>query len=568
MDDAHLTRVIRRFFPVASILLTTTLVAWLAYGLRYAPVIYSDDWAQVIGQFVQGNLQWFDWTNRRPLLDAPLLMLYAIFGLNIGAFHFAIIVLHLLASLQLYWLLWRIGAGPRSFALGVSLVFLVFPADYTHMWLTMVGGWIVINLSFAYAHLLLSYLAYGSIWFLISCCSLLIVSLGIYEAQLGVVLAWTLLLLWVRRDTPRKRKMGLLIPVGVSLLFGIWRTYGLATVGITDPYVEHMQLSPLLLLYRVWFGLRILAWSWTIILRQVLGVKTTLQAWGIIAASAVFCWSVAAVVRHLFKTQHLQTQEKATTAIQARNMVILSGVGLVFAVAGYLPIIVLAEPNLYSTASRVNLFATIGASVTVVSFVNAVSIFISRKRIAVDVLAVAGLVPFIVLGTVTQAWIQHDSRVAWSEQKDIWQQLFSTCPNLKDDTSVYFVLPGYEDRWGWANWRRTPFDASWEITAALRVLYGKQDLSGDLILPDLDRGFGSPLLTKEGIVDYWTSEVTPFDKTLFVSYEGTPRTVHVVENLRSEFQLTWEPYDYAPELHCLSGPTPDIELRRLVDVND
>jgi hypothetical protein len=133
------------------------------------------------------------------------------------------------------------------------------------------------------------------------------------------------------------------------------------------------------------------------------------------------------------------------------------------------------------------------------------------------------------LGIVTQAWVQHDVRSTWQEQKAIWRELFLAAPSLVDHTTVVLVLPGYEDRVGYQNWRRTPLLTHWEVTSALQVLYDNGTLSGDVIFPDISGRF-EPVLTSEGIIRY-DGVITPYAQSVFYSYDSQTGTLHQLDEL-------------------------------------
>jgi len=547
-----------------AVILAVGLVAGLAYGLQYAPVIYSDDWSHIVGQYVYGTMQWLDWADRRPLLDAPLVVLTGLFGLNISALHLVLVALHVLAALQFYWLLRRIGAGPRSFALVVSLLFLVYPADYSHTWLTMIGIWVAANLLFAYAHLLLTYVVTGAVWLLVVSCCVLLASLGIYEAQLGLALAWTVLLPLIRRDAPRVRKIALLAPVTIGLLFVAWRTLGMSAAGVTDPYVQHIQMSPSLLLYRVWFGVGILVWSWGVTLREALHLDSKLVLTALVALAVALFALIGFVLARKFRgdAQPLTTAEWRG---QMRKALTLLGLGCVLAVAGFIPIISVYLPNLTGVGSRFNLFALPGASLAVAALLWSIALLLARKERQIELIMVISALPLLFIGIWTQAWVQHDARISWQEQKQIWADLTPLVPNLVDDTAVYFVLPGYGVQPTIHNWHRTPLTAEWEVSSALEVLYDNPTLRGDRVFLNGGPRFGNPELRPEGIVDYWTSETVPYERAIFVAFDGPPGTARIVEDLRTELSLEWTPAGYAPRSRITAPPVDGFTNRWLVD---
>lgn len=546
--------------------MVTGTVAWLAFGLRYAPVLYSDDWAYIIDQYVYGNVQWFDWTNRRPFLEAPLLVLTGLFGLNINAFYLVIIALQVLASLLLYWLLRRLGIGPRVFAAGVSLLFLLYPADYTHMWLTMVGGWVVINLLLAYAHLLLSYANTGAAWSLLASCTLLLVSLGIYEAQLGLAMAWCVLLTVVKRQVSWRRRSALLSPLGVGIVFAIWRMVSLNQRGVSDPLAGQMQFSPVVLLQRLVLGSKVLIWAWTEPVRQVMGFESTFLALLIMLLAI----SVAGLLGFLI-VYRLRRVKDGDTAPQrsvraVRQLAALLIAAVFLAMAGYFPVITVGEPNLAMLGSRINLFAIPGASLALISLLAMGILLISWNRREARYVLAAVMMPLLAIGVHTQASVQYEARRAWIEQKQIWQQLFALAPDFADGTKIYFVLHGYEDRMDYVTWQRPPLSAQWEVDSALKVLYNNQDIAGDMMITGIPPRLPENWITfdLQGITSRYSGSVTEYDKAVFFAYDAVPGRLRLVKDLSAELALPWQTDTYAPEQRILDGPAREFSWRSLV----
>jgi hypothetical protein len=376
---AHLFLRIKKIFPLLAVLAATGMLAWLAYGFRHAPVLYSDDWTYIIGEYTRGDLQWFDWAGSRPLLDMPFSVLTSLFGLNIRAFYVVLMALHALAALQFYWLLRRIGLRERGIALGIALLFMVYPADYTHMWLTMINVWVCMNLLLGYAHLLLTFTRTGSAWAILAALAALLVSLGIYEAQLGLALLWPLLLLVLNRDIPRVRKALLLTPMLIGPVFAAWRMLGAPAIGITDPYVQRVELSPFVLLSRLWASSKLLLlWDWAIPVLRALDTQNNWLAWAIIGALVGLCWLIAAML--LRRRESWQGQEVAGSLQDVHRSLALAAAGLTLILAGYVPAIILSGATLYSIASRVHLFASIGASVFIAAILFGISSLVCHLR--------------------------------------------------------------------------------------------------------------------------------------------------------------------------------------------
>ena len=544
-------------------------IAILPYALFYAPVLYEDDWTSTVWSAVNGNLHWVSWMHGRPLELVPRLLIYALFGLNIHIFYLILFTLNVLGAILLYLLGRRIVPSATAPSWIVAALFLVYPADFTRTYLTMISIKLVLCLALLFAMLTLIYVEDGRPQALIATLGSLFLSLGVYEGHLGLILVWCLWILVVRRGNFRRRIVLFAGVTLVTLLFVFWRIVVAPRIGLGSQYIEQLEIAPSVIVDRLLFGLRILVWGWTIPVGKVLQWPSTIGALLVVAGMVVGSWMVAALAGY----KPTKNQVEGPIALQGwtrtmKRIPLLFGGGVVLALAGYLPIVTVMEPNLTANASRVNLFATLGASVMIAVFLWTGSAVTARTQRNIDALMISGAVPLLLLGMAIQAQIQRDIRTAWNEQQAIWHELFEVCPNFEDNTAIYFVLPGYQDRHGWANWQRTPLSSEWEVTSALQVLYHKNSLHGDLIFSDLDRGYGAPEFTPRNIASYWTRETTAFSQAVFVSYDGSPRHLRVIQDLRSDLQLAWEPQGYAPMTRCLQGTSPRIELRRLVTAKD
>ncbi len=555
---------LRKHLAIVTILVINFMLRFFAF----APMLFGDDWSQVIGQYIHQQLQWIDWGNRRPLLDAPLLILYNLFGLNVTAFYVVMYLLQAVAAVQLFAIIRRLLPERKSIALLTTALFLFHPADYSRIWLTMVGIWVVWVLVLIYAWCLLEYAEHGRKLHLFIGLVSLLLSLGIYEAQLGIAILWAILLFGLRKSASRQYNPVLLSPFLIGIVYGIWRMYGIGRIGVADIYVEQVQFSPSILLGRLFTGFKVLIWAWIEPFRRSFGGGpdfsfTYFANWRyylVIAGVILLGWMMVLLVGRNRSAENALS--KAARLREIRTAVVLCVIGGLFVVAGYLPIVAVFSPNLSGRFSRVNLFALPGASLVTVAVLHGVAVLLARYHKQINMLLVASVIPLLIVGMVTQVWIQHDARVAWQEQKEIWNQLFDLAPDLEDDTKVIFVLTGYEERVGFVNWQRTPLTSQWEVNRALQVLYGKQNVSADLFFRDLD---SKVELRPDGVASLGSGNLVPYASTIFLIYEGEPRVLRLVEDLQVELALDFHPMDYAPTIHILDVRAPSVAWRILVD---
>lgn len=514
-------------YPFLGLLLLAIPVNFLAHGLYYAPALFGDDWSIIESIKAPLEVSWINFADRRPFVRLPFFIHSTLFGLNINAHYLLLWLLHLAAAVLFYKIISHL-PFKRSSELGVAaaLLFLIYPSDYTHMWLSMTGIYYVIVFTLIFAYFLLKF-AQGGGWgyFLASVC-ILGFSLEIYEMQLGLVCAWSLLLWGFYRKQSWPRRFSLLVPILVSGIFTIWRTLGYQMVGIDDANLSVMDLSLSVLLSNLIYGYKIsLGFGWTFPLLKLLpflgGHK---QAFLLLCSSLMVLWSILAILcrpREWLKKFSPFVLKSAFELI--RPFVGIAFCGLILIGAGYIPLLAVRGPSLVGHLSRSNLFASLGASLVVAAVLMAVAVLGGQNQPRSRILFAACTIPFVLLGIYTHASVQADNNRTWLEQKNIWSQLFQAAPDFADDTHVVLLLSGYADRTGNPTWERPPLKAPWEVSAALRLLYHNPTLSGDIILLDLDYQYSifEATLTREGVL--YEGVLTPYSQCVFLS-DNNPRS--------------------------------------------
>lgn len=570
---------------IPTLLLHLSLLSGLAfatYSVCFSPIIYSDDWSQIIGQYMFRTLEWVDVTNRRPLLDAPLLVMLGLFGLNLPAFYVVIIVSNLMFSVSLYFLVQAIGVKWSTLAFVFSALVLVYPADYTRLWLANgLHSGVAWLLTALYAWCVLRYADGKSAFWLLISSLLLLISLGLYEAQLGLAVAWCIVVLVARwRTLPWFRRLAVVgIPLGLGVAFVFWRTAGYQMVGITDPKLLDLQsLSIGTVLQRLLFGAKtILIWSWTVPLQQILSLNTF---WALTVICAIIWLMVTITLAgHRFLAGHPLDRDRLDGSEDLRSLLRVYGlvrfrqdglrenggdktrlkyafgglaVGILTLVAGYVPSIANIVPNLNSLQSRVNFLPGIGGALIATSgLAIMVTWLVGKVEAQADVVLLAGAAPLLALGTYTHICVQCEAQAKWEDQKSVWTDLLRLAPQLKDSTVVYFIFPGYESIDDFSTWSRPPLRDNWEITAALRTLYQNTSIEGDAVFPDVSTA-SNPVFTQEGVVNRWSGVTKPYRGVVFYVYDGASEHLSLLEDIQTAFDLPWPVPEYRPENRVVS----------------
>jgi len=539
------------------------MIAVIAYGIFYAPILYNDDWSYMIGRWYGGTMKWFDLTELRPLQKIPFVILYGIFGLNLHVFYGIFWSLSVLAAVQLYFLMLKFTSKNIAIAFAIAAIFLVYPADFTHMWVSQMHSRVAVVFTLLYTHLLLAYKnnrRHTALWGSLLC---LLISFALYEGQLGVTMAWCLLLiLTTKRDFWRNRSnLNLLLPLVLGIIFILWRTVGYDIIGIKDSYeyIDRVQLTPAIIISRFIQGCQVMVWAWIEPLTHGFGLRSGLAVI-IILGVIILCGLLAYWVNQTYRSQQNRYLTQQQHLDQLRHFMLSFLLGSLFIAAGYVPLIAVFNPTFFQAGSRVNLFALFGASLTIVSLFAIVVLLISRKQPQINLTVLAGTMPLILLGMMVQAQTQYDDRVAWEEQKQIWQELFALAPDLKDGTSVHFIFSTGEDKGPSLNrnGQRPPLFASWDTEAALNVLYGKNSLRGDVST--------KALFLEEGIKNQYFDEITSYDQALVMAYDGNPKQLRIIEDLEAENLVDFPIPNYTPYEHIIETPTRQTGFRWLVGV--
>jgi hypothetical protein len=317
--------------------------------------------------------------------------------------------------------------------------------------------------------------------------------------------------------------------------FSLWRTLGYQLAGVDDQYLSQVVITPGVLLFRLLQGYKItVGWGWTYPLEQSLpwvsGAKgAALLLLGVIAVIGSLGWMTARLSRKGYGTEvGARVESRSQRTIQRYSLAAF--LGLILVGAGYVPVLTVFLPSLSDIGSRFNLFATIGGAVFVASVLMIGSLLLVRNQQHSRYLFLALAVPFVVLGIATQASVQYHNRIAWREQRAIWNELFTIAPNLKDNTMVLFILPDFLDRTGYFNWQRTPLSASWEASSAIRLLYSNARLSAEVCFPDIETPV-EPKFTDEGILTQDTGTLTPYAQIVAIRYDSAAGTLEHLDQL-------------------------------------
>lgn len=511
------------------LLVAANTVAFASYS---SPALYSDDWTEIIAGPLtiardKAPLPIRSLTDPRPFQITANQILINLVGPNLSVLYAILWVLNLLSPLVFYSLLRRLRVkGLRTPAVIWALLFSVYPTVYTHMWLTTavnhVANMLLVLVS---VYFLLRYVESGwSVTLFLSVIAA-VLSFGVYENQLGLLLAWPLLLTAIYKPLPPARRVLLWLPSAFIIVWLGLRVLAQNNTAIPDPNLPKVNLSFLTVASRLFTGYRVsLIWGWTGALVRLLPVvPNTKISLVLLVAVTTLIWLVARMLLPSKKKWSFRRRLSIACSLSAQAIA-----GLLLLGAGYIPAVFVYGATLSSVFTRYNYFAVIGSTIVLSSALTAGSLLLAKSPYQVRSLYLASVIPFLAISVATQASVQRDIKSSWHEQVAIWQSLFNTAPNFVDGTTVIFVLPDYADRVGFINWKRTPLSSSWETGAALQLLYNNPTIKGGVTFPDIDTP-EEVILTTQGVLDQFTGNTTAYTQTVLFRFDPNTRTLTRME---------------------------------------
>jgi hypothetical protein len=539
-------------------ILVLITISLIAYGNFRSRIISSDDWSFVVAKYAFGNLIPFDLADRRPLVMAYYSIMSSIFGLRFEYFYVVNFLVITLSALLVYAILSRVYPEHKWLAGLVTLAYLVYPVDYSRTWVIMTYirlGWLI-NLCAIW--LLLDYLESGKFIYLLVALIGIVIPLGAYEGQFGLVFAVIALIALTTSKRPILRRLtlvGSLLAVGV--LFVIWRFYIQPNyLKVTDTYVEEIQFGPTVLVERYLQGLKIFILEWFNPIKFQLISNASPKISLLFLFVSIFYIALLWLVIKLKGNAKLQSGQKSSLVKFYFKLFLIGGV---LWLAGYFPIIALYDPSLNGYASRVNVFAIPGASLSLISGLAILATLLVKSRTQIRLLTAALILPLIIGGIYIQLQINRESQLAWETQTTIWNSVFEAIPNIQENKELAIVIPGYDDL---RPLQAYPFLTSWEINDGARVLYNNPRIGGCFYYKDTQKD--ELHFTTNGFRPLLIDDIIPYKKLIFVYYDPQTQSAKLIENLEETFSLPFITNNYNPRENIKSAEPSTADFRWLV----
>jgi hypothetical protein len=567
-----------------------------------SPVIFSDDWCYIISTYVFGSLNLVDWASRRPFTLTLYNAVLSIAGLRLQYLYILNFIIITASGVLLYVLIRRSFPKFTWMALPATLVYLVYPVDYTRTWMVTVYIHLVQLITYGILFLLVDFALQGRAWKVILACIGFILTLGAYEGQFGLVTGAAALLVLSPRSISKKSRIALSSIFLAGVLFIVWRMLIQPQwLNIHDNYFQEIQFSPVVLIYRFYLAVSVFTVGWAAPLAAYLGLSQTLlillvYGLGLAAALAVYLLPVGAhlgvrpgqthrsaptigILQHLgmrpgqahtpsgvpkrFRsapTTEIPSEPETFTWVKKESL--LKGLlatallGAFFWAAGYVPGLAIFNPTWSGVASRGNSFPIAGASLLLVSLAAYAVMLVARSLAQARAMTLAAVVPFILMGALAQVWMHTENAAAWNDQKQLWNGMFNILPGLKDGTIVMVVIPGYDHL---RPLQRLPLTAQWEASCGTAILYHNPTVSARFYYPDVP--LSQPVLLSSGVKDWDNDAIIPYVNTVFVSFDPVARSVKVIERIEDVIPLPFNVIGYAPQDRIIPQP-PGVTVYR------
>jgi hypothetical protein len=454
---------LNQIFPILSLAILTLTV----YGLKIQPILFNDDWS-IIFMLKFNRMKPFMLYERRPLhwflawLSSQLLPL----DKAVYAMYFMLVLLSFITAVLIYFLVHQMLENRASFALLAAALWLVFPNDYTRLYVSTLG----IRLAFALLLIMMIFFIRfmkTEKWLAgLLAIPLLILSLLMYEGQLGLALVWPLfmvILYW--RSISLKKILGVTGYYIAIAMFVYWKLVAQPQI-YQDSKIENLNLPAGEILTRylhavgtIFGGFRFPYQdnSWLSLGNIAIPITVVLGLIAIYAISARL---------------YIQGSQADLDKTLNTNLYIFI-FGAVLWIAGYIPIILNYQPNIYGHLSRVNLFTIPGAALILLAVIHTILASVSLNKITAGKLTLIFVLPLVFVGSIVQLQTQEAYNKSWAEAKTFYQELFNQIPDVENGTHIILELSGYENS---GALYRPLFSSSWEAWCALRVLYDKVDL--------------------------------------------------------------------------------------------
>lgn len=497
-----------------SIIIITGLFAFIPNLNKIG--IRADDWRIFSNfHFFDGDLFPF-----RPLLGITLNGILTITGLNLRVLYPLLIGTHILSVIILYFTLRRLLPVQPTIVLIISVLFMVYPSDYTHTWLTMIASHIKNILLFTAIWLYLSFISDTTkfiSWFIGML--LFIITFGISELHFGLI-AFLPIFGLKKIRTGIITAIEVIFPVLICLVYIYWRFFIYSGPDYTKYPIDWLAFikelpGKLLLGYKC-----VLVYAWTAPIRGILGnFASSWKVLAVIILPAIFGLLTYKIVNLPFRNglkfaigYGSEKNKKAIIRLLVWIFYAFILVGL-----GFLPYLPVGNIWIGGDSGRMTSYAAIGASILLTLTVYSFSLIIGKRSTCARHFTVAILFPYIITAVFYQWCAQQGMITTWIQQRRMWSELLRLVPSVQPETCIYIInVPEVKGIWEYS-----PLVLPGEITGAVRLLYNDPSLCGGVFSRDESKIFGDDGVKffSDGIKPRFSVNRIPYEQVLMMEYK-------------------------------------------------
>ena len=537
------------------------IITGLTFLIHYEPALYSDDWFMISYNYFTSD-PLINWSDKRPLFFTYFRILFELTQFNINVFYLISGLTTFLTAVFLFKIINEFPPKKSVFSFCVSLVYLLLPYDLSRTWLmnSYIHFSFLLFLLFIWLQIEFSKKNnYFYFWLGIISLS---VSILMYEGQILLLAVWCIFIFFY--NLKQKKKYFLLLsPLLLIFLYSIYRIFN--SSNLNDTYMTQVVTDITEILKRLLEALKLLILGFTQPLREWFGFNGNLIPFFLLSFFVLCILLLIGLAGNLIsKEKNLSYKEKT---LKSPKMPLNTAIGFIFMLAGFFPILLLIPPNISGVCSRVNFFILPGAAYTIVSLLTAIALMFFRKENLAWVAVSFCILPLLLIGLFVQINVQKDVQRSWNEQKDIWQAVFKSLPDIQDNSYVLIYSPLDKNSMPeMADFacsslfkERMPLVYPWDVSWGLRLLYDNITLNGDTMGPHVKHEI---LFEQNDIISRDNYKV-PYNQIIFLKYDQESHETKIITDLQNEFSLPFPPQNYDP-YKLIIPETPNINARSLV----
>ncbi len=434
----NLVMFLQKYWKIFSLFLVFILNVLIFWKTLFTPFIFGDDWEFHIFHPLEGILSCPD-RELRFFFDCVLLIQYQLMGIDFLGQRLLTFLFSFISYASFYILLIQLFPQYRLLSLITVIFFILFPLDnYRHF--SVIGGYTSIAYTFLFGgfSFLIAYARSNRWLFWILGILLLILSLGLYETGIGLIFGGSIGLLLLFRPKQNHQRVALIAPAILAIIYTCLRWIVQERIGYAYGYsTQNIELDLTELVGRIILGYRfIFQWGWVrplVVFFPDLNTSgehanwlATLIVFFIFGFLILITWLIV----RLFYTNVEEADKNIHPLPSVKTMILFALGGLVMVGLGFFPIILTNFPSYHLVATRIFTLPSVGGTFFFVMVCGIIAILIGGKSRQTSVILVCLVIPFFILGLAVKLRIQEDVNKAWTEQKSIWQQLFTIAPDL------------------------------------------------------------------------------------------------------------------------------------------